>query len=59
MNVHEESVRGPPSLLSDFVPVNVIEVHGHGSARSEGMTANGSGWETFFVQAQQGDGRFD
>ena len=59
MNVHEESVRGPPSLLSDFVPVNVIEVHGHGSARSEGMTADRSGWETFLVQAQQGDGRFD
>ena len=40
MNVHEESVRFPATLLLDGFRGDSIEMHGHGPTCSEGVAAD-------------------
>lgn len=58
MNVHEEGVRRPSTLLANFVPVDAVEVHCHGTARAEGVAADRFRWETLFVEFKGSNGGF-
>ena len=51
MDVREKGVRGPASLFADGIMWDAIEVHCHGAASMEGVTADAGGWETLFVKA--------
>ena len=52
MDVHEEGVRRPAALLMNGVTVNVIEVHGHGTACAQGVTADSFQREALFIQME-------
>ena len=39
-------IGGPTTLLSDFIAVNIVEVHRHGAPRTEGVAADCLWWKT-------------
>ena len=55
MNVHEEGVGRPPALLSDFVTIDIVQMHSHRPTRSEGVATDGLRREAFFIKFEGPD----
>jgi len=58
VDVHQEGVRGPASLFADCVAIDVVEMHGHGSACPQGVAANGLRGKALFVEFEGSDCSF-
>ena len=46
-------------MFANGVPVNVVEVHGHGTPRPQGVAADSFRREAFFIKAEGAYGAFD
>ena len=53
--VHQKGVAGPAAKLLDGVPVDAVQLHGHGTASAEQVTADGVFGKATGFEAEGGD----